>query len=66
LRPLYNWLELEQGFGQRWLRTDYGFATLAEAQELLTFFFGETLAAQATPSNYRHFPECTGIWHKDV
>lgn len=66
LRPLYAWLQQEQGFSHTWLRTDYGFATLAEAQELLAFFFGEALAAQASPANYRQFPECTGIWHKSV
>lgn len=66
LIPLYEWLEQEQSFTPTWIRTDYCFASLAEAQELLGFFFGEPMAVQVTPENYQRFPECTGIWHKLV
>jgi ubiquinone/menaquinone biosynthesis C-methylase UbiE len=60
LRPFYHWLETEQGFQFTWIRTDYHFASRGEAAELLGFFFGPEMAAQARV----HFPECTGIWYK--
>lgn len=62
LRPFYHWLETEHHFAHTWIRTDYQFASLAEAAELLGFFFGPEMAAQARI----RFPECTGIWHKTV
>ncbi len=62
LRPFYHWLEAEHGFQTTAIRTDYHFASLAEAAELLGFFFGEQMAAQAA----RRFPECTGIWYKTI
>lgn len=49
----------EEGFHFSWLRTDYQFASAAEARELTAFFFGEELAAQFDSPL---LPECTGLW----
>lgn len=62
LRPFYHWLETTHHFHHTWIRTDYHFANLEEAAELLGFFFGPEMAARA----HTRFPECTGIWHKTV
>jgi ubiquinone/menaquinone biosynthesis C-methylase UbiE len=60
LRPFYHWLESEHHFHHTWIRTDYHFASLAEAAELLGFFFGPEMAARPQ----LRFPECTGLWYK--
>lgn len=62
LRPFYQWLAAEQGFQSTWVRTDYQFASQAEAERLLGFFFGQEMATQASP----RFPECTGIWWRPL
>lgn len=62
LRPFYHWLETTHHFHHTWIRTDYHFASHTEAAELLNFFFGPEMAAQAQI----RFPECTGIWHRTV
>jgi ubiquinone/menaquinone biosynthesis C-methylase UbiE len=52
----------ELGFQSEWIRTDYQFASLAEAEELMRFFFGEALAAQTVREQWQIVPECTGLW----
>jgi len=61
LAAYYRFLE-DQGFAWRWIRSDYRFADLAEAQELAGFFFGEELQRQVVEKNWVVLPECTGIW----
>jgi ubiquinone/menaquinone biosynthesis C-methylase UbiE len=61
LAPYYAFLE-EQGFSSTWIRTDYQFESLAEAQDLVGFFFGETMAQKVVRENWVVLPECTGIW----
>ena len=61
LAEYYSWLT-EAGFGSSWLRTDYGFESMAEAKELSTFFFGEEMGAKVIQKNWQILPECTGIW----
>jgi hypothetical protein len=61
----YAFLE-EEGFVSTWVRTDYRFASLAEAEALIRFFFGHDLAAQAVRENWVVLPECTGLWWYDV
>lgn len=57
LAALYAWLESARGFQRHWIRTDYRFASAAEAAELTRFFFGADLSGgQAV------VPECTGLW----
>jgi len=63
LNIYYQWLK-DKGFASTWTRTDYQFASLAEAEELIRFFFGEKLAQEVTDKNWVILPECTGIWWK--
>ena len=62
----YSRLEEEHDFQRQTISTDYEFANLAEAVELIGFFFGEKLAAKVRANNWRIVPEWTGIWHKKV
>ena len=52
------------GFQSAWIRTDYQFESLAEAERLIRFFFGDELAAQAVREQWQILPECTGLWWK--
>ena len=49
-------------FHSTWIRTDYRFASLAEAESLVRFFFGDELAEQTVRENWVTLPECTGLW----
>ena len=61
LIPYYSFLE-RAGFSSTWIRTDYQFESLAQAQALVHFFFGLELAEQVIAQNWIILPECTGIW----
>jgi ubiquinone/menaquinone biosynthesis C-methylase UbiE len=61
LKAYYAFLE-EEGFSSTWIRTDYRFESLAEAEALTRFFFGEALAETVVNENLVILPECTGIW----
>jgi ubiquinone/menaquinone biosynthesis C-methylase UbiE len=50
------------GFASTWIRTDYQFASLAEAEALIRFFFGDEMAQKVVEENKTRVPECTGIW----
>jgi ubiquinone/menaquinone biosynthesis C-methylase UbiE len=63
LREYFYALEAA-GFENTWIRTDYRFDTLQEAQELAQFFFGDELAEQVIQKAWLILPECTGIWWK--
>ncbi len=52
------------GFSSTWVRTDYRFDSLEEAQELTRFFFGEELAQEVVEKEWVILPECTGVWWK--
>lgn len=52
----------EHGFRSTWFRTDYQFASLAEAKSLVRFFFGDELAEKTVKENWVILPECTGLW----
>ena len=62
LLPYYDFLENEAGFAATWIRTDYQFASSAEAVALVRFFFGAELADQVAAEQLIVLPECTGIW----
>lgn len=64
LRKLYNYWESRCGFDSRWIRTDYQFASPAEADELTRFFFGAAMADEWLAPGRVILPECTGIWWK--
>jgi len=61
LAEYYAFLDRE-GFCSTWIRTDYKFESLDEAETLTRFFFGEELAEKALRENWVVLPECTGIW----
>ena len=56
----------DSGFEFTWIRTDYRFASLDEAVELIGFFFGSELAQQTRQNAWQVLPECTGVWWKRV
>ena len=62
LAAYYAWLENERGFSSTWIRTDYKFESLSEAQESTRFFFGDEFADRVGRENWVILPECTGIW----
>ncbi|MEW6286212.1 MAG: class I SAM-dependent methyltransferase [Chloroflexota bacterium] len=61
LKDFYPWLD-EVGFQHKWIRTDYKFASLAEAEELSRFFFGDELGNKVKANGWMVLPECTGVW----
>ena len=61
LKDFYPWLD-EKGFQNKWIRTDYKFESLAEAEELSRFFFGDELGNKVVQNNWTVLPECTGVW----
>lgn len=50
------------GFSGMWIRTDYQFDSVAQAQGMTRFFFGDELAQKIVNNNWAILPECTGIW----
>jgi ubiquinone/menaquinone biosynthesis C-methylase UbiE len=62
LAAYYHWLENDQGFDSTWIRTDYRFESVQEADELTRFFFGDDLADRIVREQLIIVPECTGIW----
>ncbi len=64
LKDLFQHWEAEHGFQRRWIRTDYQFASIAEAEELLRGFFGAELADDWLRRGALIVPECTGLWWK--
>jgi ubiquinone/menaquinone biosynthesis C-methylase UbiE len=58
----YDLLEKERGFASTWIRTDYRFQSLDEAEMLTRFFFGDELADRVVQEGLVLLPECTGIW----
>ena len=61
LKDFYPWLD-EVGFQYKWIRTDYKFESLAEAEELSRFFFGDELGNKVVQNNWTILTECTGVW----
>lgn len=64
LAQYYAYLEEERGFSKKWIRTDYRFPSVTEAEKLTSFFFGQELASRVAEENSPLVPECTGIWWK--
>src|SRR5262245_11991193 len=61
----YQWLD-NNGFQNKWIRTDYQFESLDEAAELGGFFFGDELAGRVRAERLVILPECTGVWWKKI
>ncbi len=65
LTEYYLWLD-EAGFQNKWIRTDYKFESVEEAEELSRFFFGDELGDKVKQNNWVILPECTGVWWKKL
>jgi len=61
LKEYYPWLD-EVGFQNKWIRTDYKFVSVEEAEELSRFFFGDELGDKVKVNKWVVLPECTGVW----
>jgi ubiquinone/menaquinone biosynthesis C-methylase UbiE len=65
LARFYDWLE-EKRFSTSWIRTDYRFESLAQAEHLTAFFFGEEMKSKIRRADVITLAECTGVWWKQV
>ena len=65
LKDFYPWLD-EAGFQNKWIRTDYKFESLEEAEYLSRFFFGDELGDKVQDNSWVILPECTGVWWKQI
>lgn len=52
------------GFESVWIRTDYCFNNMAEAEKLIGFFFGDRPIPMWESDRGVIVPECTGLWWK--
>jgi len=66
LARLYQYWEEEHGFQYQWIRTDYQFESVEEADELIRFFFGDEMADEQVAGKNVIIPECTGVWWKTL
>ncbi|MED4603786.1 class I SAM-dependent methyltransferase [Paenibacillus validus] len=66
LTSYFHALETEYGFSHAWIRTDYRFTSVDEAERLSRFFFGPDIADKVSAANLQTVPECTGVWWKRV
>lgn len=61
LRHYFKYLG-DMGFHFRWIRTDYEFRNIEEAEKLAGDFFGEEMRERIMINEWKNLPECTGIW----
>lgn len=62
LKKYYAALEQDYGFSHKWIRTDYAFDSVEQAEQLTRFFFSDELADRVARDKLVHLPECAGIW----
>ncbi|EJL27687.1 class I SAM-dependent methyltransferase [Brevibacillus sp. BC25] len=62
LTQYYSLLENKYGFSHKWIRLDYQFKDIAEAEQLSRFFFGDELADRVAREKLVTLPECAGVW----
>lgn len=65
LETTYQWLD-DNGFQNKWIRTDYQFESLNEAADLAGFFFGAEMADLVHERRSVILPECTGVWWRMI
>lgn len=66
LSEYYSYLENELGFSRSWIRTDYKFSSVKDAEKTVRSFFGDELGNYLRDNNTVILPECTGLWTKIV
>ncbi|KRE96888.1 methyltransferase type 11 [Paenibacillus sp. Soil766] len=66
LMNYYSLLETQYGFSHTWIRTDYTFESVEEADMLTRFFFGDGIADKVVNEQLIVLPECAGIWWLSV
>ncbi len=66
LAEYYRWLEEEHGLVRHTLRTDYAFASIADAVSMCKFFFGPACAKRVQDDNLLRVKEFTGLWSRIV
>ncbi|KMZ42795.1 MULTISPECIES: class I SAM-dependent methyltransferase [Bacillales] len=66
LTQYYSLLENRYGFSHKWIRLDYRFADLEEAERQARFFFGNELADRVVVEKLVTLPECAGVWWLEV
>ncbi|MCF6093795.1 class I SAM-dependent methyltransferase [Microaerobacter geothermalis] len=62
LTGYYSMLEKVYNFQNTWIRTDYQFDNLDEAERLTKFFFGTDISEKVVREKRTTLPECAGIW----
>jgi len=62
LGAYYRWLEEEWAFTRQVIATDYQFASVEQAVDHMTFFFGAEIAAAIRQNGWARVPEWTGVW----
>jgi len=60
---LYDYFERELGLRKTVIRTDYKFASIEDAVDLGTFFFGDEVGAEIRQVGEPIVPEATALWH---
>ena len=60
----YERLEVHHGFARRVLRTDYLFASVEEAVEVMGVFFGEGMSEAIRLNDWTRVPECTAVFSR--
>jgi len=61
LENFYGWLD-DNGFQNKWIRTDYQFESPEIASEVAGLFFGGEMKARILCEKLTILPECTGVW----
>jgi SAM-dependent methyltransferase len=62
--PLYDYFEHTLGFSLATIQTDFTFDSVAQAVDLIGFFFGEEMANEVWKRGRPVVPEWTGVWWK--
>lgn len=62
LAAMYRRLEEEHDFTRHEVRTDFRFSSVAEAAEVMGFFFGPEMAESVRARGTEVVPEWTGVW----
>jgi ubiquinone/menaquinone biosynthesis C-methylase UbiE len=62
LKAYYSLLTERYGFSHKWIRTDYVFDSVKQAERLTRFFFGDELADRVVDQELVQVPECAGVW----